>query len=292
MTHHYIYKTTNIINGKFYIGKHSSMLLEDDYLGSGTIITQSIKKYGKENFVREIIMICHTENEAYYYEEQIIASCLGNPMCYNMVPGGKGFNFESAKAACEVAQKNGWYGFKSMSEEDHKSIASGGGKLGAAKCEELNTGMFGWTFDDRSKWSSEINSDRVWITDGTVDMRIKKSDTIPDNFYVGRSIDGFKGRIGMNCWTNGKINIFSFEKPDSDFEIGMIKDTPTAKLPWWNNGIINRRCVEKPGEDFVPGKLSWESKKVTCPRCMKVGGETAMKRHHFDNCRWDNEKEN
>lgn len=46
----YIYKVTNIINGKYYIGQHRTKKLNDGYLGSGTNIIRAIKKYGKENF--------------------------------------------------------------------------------------------------------------------------------------------------------------------------------------------------------------------------------------------------
>ena len=49
----FIYKTTNLINGKIYIGKYKGN--RKNYLGSGVILKKAIKKYGIENFTREII---------------------------------------------------------------------------------------------------------------------------------------------------------------------------------------------------------------------------------------------
>jgi hypothetical protein len=46
---YYIYITTNLINGKQYIGKHYG-LINDDYFGSGILLQKALKKYGKENF--------------------------------------------------------------------------------------------------------------------------------------------------------------------------------------------------------------------------------------------------
>jgi hypothetical protein len=45
----FIYKTTNLITDKFYIGMHSTNNLNDGYLGSGKILRYSVKKYGAEN---------------------------------------------------------------------------------------------------------------------------------------------------------------------------------------------------------------------------------------------------
>ena len=50
----YIYKTTNLINGKIYIGQ-SIRKFSKSYLGSGVKILNAIKKYGKENFKVEIL---------------------------------------------------------------------------------------------------------------------------------------------------------------------------------------------------------------------------------------------
>jgi len=50
----YIYKTTNLINGKIYIGK-SEKDFNENYYGSGLILKKAIKKYGKDNFIVELI---------------------------------------------------------------------------------------------------------------------------------------------------------------------------------------------------------------------------------------------
>lgn len=55
----FIYKTTNTINGKIYIGK--SLLNDPKYLGSGMILRQAIGKYGISAFTKEILEEC-TEN--------------------------------------------------------------------------------------------------------------------------------------------------------------------------------------------------------------------------------------
>ncbi|MFW6377455.1 MAG: GIY-YIG nuclease family protein [bacterium] len=69
-----IYKIINLINYKFYIGKHKCEFEEfDGYLGSGLNLQRAIKKYGKENFKREIIEICDESNvderEKYWIEK-------------------------------------------------------------------------------------------------------------------------------------------------------------------------------------------------------------------------------
>ena len=90
--HHYIYKVTNNITGKIYIGQHQTYRKYDYYLGSGKYILKAIKKYGKENFTKEILEECipcrHYKDlaEIRYIREY---NCI-HPNGYNLSSGGNG----------------------------------------------------------------------------------------------------------------------------------------------------------------------------------------------------------
>lgn len=84
-----IYKITNLSNGKIYIGKD-----EKDrpfYMGSGLIIKQAIKKYGKENFDKEILETCYSKEDLCKREKYWIETLNSiTPAGYNISPGGNG----------------------------------------------------------------------------------------------------------------------------------------------------------------------------------------------------------
>ena len=61
--HYLVYKTTNLVNGKIYIGQHQTYDLNDGYLGSGILLRRAIEKYGEENFKREILFECSSVEE-------------------------------------------------------------------------------------------------------------------------------------------------------------------------------------------------------------------------------------
>jgi hypothetical protein len=85
-----IYKTTNKLNGKFYIGAHKTKRKNDTYLGSGVALNRAVIKYGKQNFEREILFECASESEMYVKESELISQIKSNTHCYNLNVGGKG----------------------------------------------------------------------------------------------------------------------------------------------------------------------------------------------------------
>lgn len=89
--YYFIYKTTNKINGKYYIGMHKTNVLEDGYLGSGKYFRRALEKYGKENFEREILEYCNSDEEMYLAEARYITEDVVNDKSsYNLKLGGDG----------------------------------------------------------------------------------------------------------------------------------------------------------------------------------------------------------
>jgi len=116
----YIYKTKNLVNGKIYIGQHCGT--KPSYLGSGKLLKTAIKKYGRENFKREILEYC--DNFDHMNEREIIWIARydsTNPLIgYNLEYGGngKGKVNEETKKKLSKAHKG-----KKRSEEHSRKIA-------------------------------------------------------------------------------------------------------------------------------------------------------------------------
>lgn len=98
---YFIYKTVNLINGKYYIGKHETSDISDGYLGSRLALVRSVKKYGKDSFEREIICFCKNSDELVAKEKVYVAEALRDPQCYNIAPGGQGGHVYSMLSECE-----------------------------------------------------------------------------------------------------------------------------------------------------------------------------------------------
>lgn len=124
MITNYVYKTTQNDTGHYYIGVHKG-LVDDDYFGSGKIITSIIKKYGKDRLTKEIIKTFDTYKEALLFEKEIVnTELLKDPLCVNLKVGGEGGSVIGIKRSEEskekirlskLGKKNPMYG-KSTSE--------------------------------------------------------------------------------------------------------------------------------------------------------------------------------
>lgn len=90
-----IYKITNRVNNKIYIGKHKTSELNDDYMGSGLILKRAIEKYGIDKFDKEILYIYDNEVDMNNMEAEIVnEEFLLREDVYNLKLGGQGgFDF-------------------------------------------------------------------------------------------------------------------------------------------------------------------------------------------------------
>ncbi len=210
--HHYVYKTTNIINGKFYIGVHSTNNIDDKYLGSGKRLRRSISKYGKENFKREILVVFQNREEAVKHEKFLInEELLKNPNCLNINPGGNGgFTHQATKNGRKKTDEilKNKYGpnfrqivsknyFNNMSIDDKNEFINKI-KKGFEKVNFNHSTFKGkkHTTESKNKISEnkkgtgtgENNSQygTMWITNGINNKKIKKEETLPFGWKKGR----------------------------------------------------------------------------------------------------------
>lgn len=109
-----VYKTKNLENGTEYIGYHATKKLDDGYLGSGTILQKSLKKYGTKSFKKEILFIYSSSDAALKKEAELVnEEYIKRNDTYNIVlGGGKGYsemvsciNIETDKV-CQIHQKD------------------------------------------------------------------------------------------------------------------------------------------------------------------------------------------
>lgn len=102
-----IYKVTNQLNGKFYIGKHQTLDPNDRYFGSGRALLNAIKLHGKKNFVKEVLFDFDSEVEMNAKERELITEAqIADPNCYNMAVGGEGGpHFKGRSHSAETISK-------------------------------------------------------------------------------------------------------------------------------------------------------------------------------------------
>jgi group I intron endonuclease len=119
-----LYQTTNNLNGKIYVGVHkvADTTRSRRYVGSGNRIRAAIKKYGRENFVRETLSEFSCLEDAYSAEaEMVTQEFIERSDTYNICLGGYGGGIQTPEMrAKNSASKKG----RKFSEEHRKNISN------------------------------------------------------------------------------------------------------------------------------------------------------------------------
>jgi hypothetical protein len=228
----FIYKTTNKINNKQYIG----LCTRDDknYLGSGKLLKLAIIKYGRDNFVREVLEECDTfeqllEKEIYwinYYD------AVNNENFYNLSIGGYAGNAILVKEYWDSMTKEErkyarkWNGhFTNLDQTGDKHISKNSNEW----CEKVATGVKNtwdnYTVEERSARGKIISKSRK-------ESGIAKGNKNP---LFGRSIVTERN---LKWYTNGINTIYVTEgaQPEHYYRGRTIK--PSFKTQRVNDDIV------------------------------------------------------
>lgn len=186
---HFIYKTINLLSGKYYIGMHSTDNLDDGYMGSGKRLRYSINKHGVENHVREILEFVDSREELKKREEEIVnLNEIAKEECMNLKVGGEGgFTLDTQKKGI-----NAWL-YKYSGGTEHLSWVTQGGKekfkkygipenfrydsTGKKHSEETKKKM---SESSKGMGVGETNSQygTCWITKDGINKKIKKEELV------------------------------------------------------------------------------------------------------------------
>ena len=211
MTHYLIYKITNLVNGKMYIGQHKTDNLEDNYWGSGFCIRNAIKKHGIENFVFEVLIDLNNEEEMNLLEALVVnEEFIKRTDVYNLKTGGSRgkYSFESRmKNSMSHKGQKAWNKGKTnvYSAETKKKISKS--RIGKCCGDENPRAMLG-------KHHSQEAREKIGRASRGRPSGFKgKHHSDEAKAKLAKKSIGNKANSGMKWWNNGSENAMSFECP-------------------------------------------------------------------------------
>jgi len=234
-----IYKTTNLVNNKIYIGQDSKN--NSNYIGSGLLLERAIKKHGIENFKKETLEHCKSFDEL--NEKEILwiekLNSTNKKIGYNISNGGQG------GILCDISKLSGDNNYiNKMSEYDRE--------------KHLNTfrrGLNYWkskgfkTIDEIQDWiqnnmTGDNHSHKKYKTDEEY-LNWKEQTNIGENF-IRSDLKGEERKEYFMSVLGGKNNPIFRNKTDEEIEIWLNENRrgdncPNAKYEYEivsNNGIV------------------------------------------------------
>jgi hypothetical protein len=201
---YYLYEVKNKINGKVYVGVHKTQNLNDGYMGSGKVLKRAIEKHGVENFTKTILEHFDSAEAMYAREKEVVnEDFLNRDDTYNLRCGGLGgFDYlnDGSQEHLDRARKAAPLGFVvcKMNKigifspdfvspfKDPKIRSLGNTKEAKEKAKASQRKTYSSIQHQSGEKNSQFGS--MWITDETINKKIRKLDAIPDGWRRGRVI--------------------------------------------------------------------------------------------------------
>jgi group I intron endonuclease len=288
----YVYKITNNINDRWYIGSHDGH--NPYYMGSGKVLKLAIKKHGIENFTKEILFY----SEKFKADEtQILVEldAANDPNSYNLINTGEG-GMLGLKHSKETKEKlaDAWRGERNpnyqreYSDEERKAMSE------RQKGEKSH--MWGKHLSDETKQHlRELNlgeNNPMYGVSPSAETREKQAVKMrgENNPNWGKDFSE-ETRAKMSAAKKGENHPLwglhlsdEYKKKISEAKTGVPQQLAECPVCGEIGGISNmkRWHFDNCGKEF-------KQPTIKCPHCNKVGGN-AMKIHHFDNCPFKRKK--
>lgn len=280
-----VYCTKNLVNEKMYIGQHTTPNMDDGYLGSGKLLLQAVKKYGRHSFETRFLCFCETQEDLDKAEIFWIAHFETIKMGYNILGGGKidctmevrdsanstrRDKINSGQIAPWNKGKTGIYSKETLGKMSKS-------RLGTKQTEESNakrsiTQMGKIVSEETKAKMRESFKGRV-ITEET---RKKISDKLKGNKQSAETLEKQRlKRIGRKHSDETKNKISEANKRR------VVTDNQRRKLSEAHKGKIISEEMKQSIKDKWANKPFHE-----CPNCgHKSKSIASLHRFHFDNCK-------
>lgn len=246
---YYIYKITNILNGKIYVGQRTSKkdISEDKYMGSGVFYKRAVDKYGKENFKKSLLEYCNKDNideREIYWIAKLNSTDLN--IGYNLCAGGgttlglKMTEEQKQKVSKSLIGNKRTLGFKPTKETMSRMSKSHTGKKHSQETKEKCRNCF------KGRKHTEENKEK------------QRAKMMGNDYFKGHHLsDEVKKNISER-----------------------MKDRASK-------GIINFKGKKHSKETLELMSLIHKNRdKITCPHCNLILDVSNAKRWHFDNCKY------
>lgn len=299
---HYVYKTINKVNNRFYIGAHSGTI-NDWYLGSGKALMNAVEKYGRDNFKKEILYIFDNHEDMYLKEREIVNhEFIKDRSNYNIRLGGSGGGFWKLLDGIPVGLTTGQSHYRNIKTGNIEILNTDDPRIGTEylhrdsgknihiniKTEEFKM----LSSDDELVVSGEyvpFSKYLILMNNGIINISVKPYEVekyLSNGWVRGRFVEivkckycDYEGRQSEVtrlhddfCYYKDKIQIFNEE-------YNLIKWITTSEEieDGWSTTPFELRFR-------LSGNGSKMIEKV-CPHCKTRGYGANMSRCHFDKCK-------